>query len=968
MILSRHLFRYLSRYLSRYLDRWLSPLFAGLPLALTLGFTGPAAWAQTQAQTPPQATATSTAGLQKVTQVEGITEYRLANGLQLLLVPDDTKPTTTVNVTYRVGSRHESYGETGMAHLLEHLIFKGTPTTRNVTAEAGKRGRRFNGTTSFDRTNYYASFSANPDTLRWYLSWQADAMVNSFIARADLDTEMTVVRNEMEAGENNPFRSTSQQTLAAMYQWHNYGKSTIGARADVENVDIARLQAFYRLHYQPDNATLVVAGKFDTAQVLAWTAQYFGPLHKPTRLLQRTYTLDAAQDGERSVTVRRKGGAPLLLVGWHGVPAAHPDYPAVQVLVEILGAAPSGRLHKRLVDQQLAASTFGLSFGLAEPGPLMLGAQLAPGQDVTKARDALLATVEAIATEPITAEELERVRTQALNDWNEGFSDPEQVGVALSEAIGNGDWRLYFIERDRIRTLKLADVQRVATTLLLPDNRTVGTYLPTDAPRRAPAPARVDLAPLVAGYQGDAAVAQAEAFDPSPANLDARTQLSTLPSGLKVALLPKGTRGGTVQARLTLRFGDETSLRGQAMAVSAMGALIDKGGAGLSREQIRDAFDKLRAQVGIGAGGQGLSVAITTVREHLPAVITLVGKLLRQPAFPADALDERRSQQLASIASQRSEPGAVAANALQRHGNPYPRGDLRYAATFDETVQDVQALTLAAVRAAHQRFLSAANGEFSAVGDLDAGEVRRALESALGDWAAPAGVAAGGAGAAGAANVAGVAGGAGTAQAGPFVRVPQPWLAPQPTRQLLATPDKPNANLVLDQPVAINDTHADFAALLMANHLLGGDTSSRLWARIREQDGLSYDVRSGLSWNPFELHSRWSASAIFAPQNRPKVEAALQEEVARALKDGFSAAELAAGQTSVLGQRRLGRAQDPAVVGALGSNLYLQRNFALHQLNDDRIAALTLDQVNAALRRYVDPASWAVFWAGDFKP
>ncbi|MBC7726949.1 MAG: insulinase family protein [Microbacteriaceae bacterium] len=890
------------------------------------------------------------AGLQRATQVEGITEYRLANGLQLLLVPDDTKATTTVNVTYRVGSRHESYGETGMAHLLEHLIFKGTPTTRNVMAEAGKRGLRFNGSTWYDRTNYYASFSANPDTLRWYLSWQADAMVNSFIARADLDTEMTVVRNEMEMGENNPFRATSQKTLATMYQWHNYGKSTIGARADVENVDIGRLQAFYRLHYQPDNATLVVTGKFDTAQVLAWTAQYFVPLPKPQRVLQRTYTLDPAQDGERSVTVRRKGGAPLLLVAWHGVPAAHPDYPAVQLLVEILGAAPSGRLHKRLVNQQLAASTFGFAYGLAEPGPLMLGAQLAPGQDLAVAREALLATVDAIATEPITNEELERVRTQALNDWNEGFSDPEQVGVALSEAIGSGDWRLYFNERDRLRTVKLADLQRVATTLLLADNRTVGSYLPTDEPQRAPAPVRVDVAPLVAGYRGDAAVAQAEAFDASPANLDARSQLATLPSGLKVALLPKSTRGATVQARLTLRFGDEIRLRGQTMAVAAMGGLIDKGGAGMSREQIRDAFDRLRAQVGISAGGQGLSVAVTTVREHLPAVIALVGKLLREPAFPADALEERRRQLLAGIASQRSEPGAVAANALQRHANPYPRGDLRYAASFDETVQDVQGLTLAAVRAAHRQFVSAASGEFSAVGDMDAAAVRLALDTAFGDWAAPAAATTGSAGAAA------------------FVRAPQPWLAPQPTRQLLATPDKPNANLVLDQPIAINDSHADFAALLMANHLLGGDASSRLWARIREQDGLSYDVRSGLSWNPFEPHSRWTASAIFAPQNQPKVEAALQQEVARALQDGFTDAELAAGKTAVLNQRRLGRAQDPAVAGALGSNLYLQRSFALHQLNDDRIAALTLAQVNAALRRYIDPASWAVFWAGDFKP
>ncbi|MBL8352924.1 MAG: insulinase family protein [Burkholderiaceae bacterium] len=919
-----------------FLSRSLRPLLS-LLLAMAL------ATAATAAGSPPAA-ATLPAGLQQVTQVEGIVEYRLANGLQLLLVPDETKPTTTVNVTYRVGSRHENYGETGMAHLLEHLIFKGTPTTRNVMAEAGKRGLRYNGSTWYDRTNYFASFSANEETLRWYLSWQADAMVNSLIARADLDSEMTVVRNEMESGENNPFRSTFQQTLAAMFQWHNYGKSTIGARADVENVDIGRLQTFYRRFYQPDNATLVVAGKFDAAQVLAWVARYFGAIPRPQRVLEPTYTLDPVQDGERSVSVRRKGGAPLLLVAWHGVPAAHPDHAALKALADILGDAPSGRLHKRLVEQQLAASVFGFSLGLAEPGPLVVGAQLAPGQDLAAARAALLATVDAIAAEPITAEELDRVRTQALNDWNQGFSDPERVGVALSEAIGSGDWRLYFIERDRMRRLALADVQRVATTLLLPDNRTVGSYVPTDEPRRAPPPERVDVASLVRDYRGDAAVAQAEAFDATPANLDARTQLSTLPSGLKVALLPKGTRGAVVHARLTLRFGDETSLRGQGAAVAAMGALIDKGGAGMSRQQIRDTFDKLRAQVAFSAGDQALSVAITTVREHLPAVITLVGQLLRGPAFPADALDERRRQVLAGIASQRSEPGAVASNALQRHANPYPRGDLRYAPTFDEMVQDVQALTPAAVRALHGRFVSAAAGEFSAVGDLDAAAVRSALAAALGSWAAPAD------------------------GAPAFVRVPQPWVAPQPLRQRLATPDKPNANLVLDQPVAINDTHDDYPALLVANHLLGGYANSRLWARIRETDGLSYDVRSGVAWNPFEPHSRWQVSAIFAPQNQARVEAALQEEVARALKDGFTQAELDAGRQGLLNQRRLARAQDPVVAGMLGSNLYLQRSFALQQRNDDRIAVLTLDQVNAALRRHIDPASWAVFWAGDFKP
>ncbi len=912
------------------LYRWLSVwrlvwLISGLAL-----LAGTPAWAQ--------------AVLSPVSEVEGITEYRLPNGLQLLLVPDATKPSTTVNVTYRVGSRHENYGETGMAHLLEHLIFKGTPTTRNVMAEMGRRGLRYNGSTSFDRTNYFASFSANDDTLRWYLGWQADAMVNSLIARADLDTEMTVVRNEMESGENNPVRATMQQTLAAMYQWHNYGKATIGARADVENVDIARLQAFYRQYYQPDNATLVVAGKFDPAQVLAWVVQSFGPIARPQRTLSASYTVDPAQDGERSVTVRRKGGAPFLLAAWPIVPAGHPDFMAFEALSGVLGPAPSGRLHKRLVDKQLAASTFGFAWSLAEPGPLMLGVQLAPGQDVGRARSELLATVDALATEPVTADELERVRRQWLNDWDEGFANPERVGVALSEAIGNGDWRLFFLERDRMRALKLADVQRVALAYLKPDSRTLGSYLPTDDPQRAPAPALVDVAPMVLGYRGDSAVAQAESFDATPANLDARSQIGSLPTGLKVALLPKGTRGNLVQARLTLRFGDEASLRGQGLAVSAMGGLIDKGGAGLSREQISDAFDKLRAQVGFGGGGQGLSVSVTTVREHLPAVLTLVGKLLRDPAFPPEALEERRRQTLAAIAAQRSEPGAVASNALQRHGNPYPRGDLRYAATFDETVQDVQALTIADVRAVHRRFVSAATGEFSAVGDMDVAAVRSALAAALGDWRAPAdGPAA-------------------------FVRVPQPLLAVPPVRQLLATPDKPNATGLVEQALPLNDSHADYPALLVANHLLGGDAMSRLWSRIREKDGLSYDVRSRIAWSNFELNSSWQASAIFAPQNRGKVEAALQEEVARALKDGFSQTELDAGRNGLLNQRRLGRAQDAVVAGALGGNLYLQRSFALQQKTDDAIAALTVAQVNAALRAYILPAQWVLVWAGDFKP
>ena len=209
-------------------------------------------------------------GVSQVTSVEGITEYRLPNGLRVLLMPDASKPTVTVNMTYLVGSRHENYGETGMAHLLEHLLFKGTPGNPKIPEEFNKRGMRMNGTTSLDRTNYYELFQANDDNLKWALDMEADRMVNSFIAKKDLDTEMTVVRNEYERGENSPGSVLMKRMQSVAYDWHNYGNSTIGNRSDIENVKIENLQAFYRQYYQPDNAVLLVAGKFDTAKVLQW--------------------------------------------------------------------------------------------------------------------------------------------------------------------------------------------------------------------------------------------------------------------------------------------------------------------------------------------------------------------------------------------------------------------------------------------------------------------------------------------------------------------------------------------------------------------------------------------------------------------------------------------------------------------------------------------------------------------------
>ncbi len=879
------------------------------------------------------------APLKPVQTVEGIDEYRLPNGLTVLLAPDDSKPTTTVNVTYSVGSRHENYGETGMAHLLEHLMFKGTPTTRNVWSEFTRRGLRANGSTWLDRTNYFASFTANEDNLRWYLSWQADAMVNSFIARKDLDSEMTVVRNEMERGENNPSRMLFIKMLSSMYDWHNYGKATIGARADVENVDIPRLQAFYRMYYQPDNATLIVSGKFDPAKVIAWVEKDFGKIPKPKRVLPRLYTIDPVQDGERSVTLRRTGGAALMYASYHMPPGGHPDTAAVEVLGLVMADAPSGRLHKALVDSQLAAGVSAENMALADPGFAFFGAQLAPGGDPDKVRDVLVRTLESVASQPITEEELNRARAKWLKDWDLQFSNPETVGVALSETVAQGDWRLYFLLRDRVRDLSLADVNRVASAYMQPSNRTLAMFLPTEKPERAPAPQRVDLIAEMKTFKPVATIAKAEAFDASPANIESRTRRFDIAPGLKVSLLPKGTRGDVVQAQLRLLLGDEASLKGQEQAGQTLAEMLDKGTATLSRQQVQDRLTELKAQVQFQGDGSSIAASIVSTKANLPATIALVAQMLRQPALPEPALEELRRGALAGIEGQRKEPESLVEDAIYRHGDPYPRGDLRHQRSFDELTQDVKAISVDQLKQFHQRFVGLANAQFAAVGAMDPDAVRKALEEGFGGWKA----------------------------ATPFTRIEKPLVNVPPARIAIETPDKQNATMRARLAMPVRELDADQAPLLVANFIVGSGGSSRLWKRIREKEGLSYGVRSAVQWSPIDANSEWTASAIFAPQNRAKVETAFREEIDRSLKDGFTPEEVSQSKAALLNFRRLSRAQDGALAGLLVQNDYLKRTALVAQQLDDSIAAVTPEAAITAWRKYIDPNRFVMGVGGDFK-
>jgi zinc protease len=878
------------------------------------------------------------AGMAQGSSIEGVTEYRLANGLTVLLFPDASKPTTTVNVTYKVGSLHENYGETGMAHLLEHLMFKGTPGSGNLMTELGKRGMQFNGSTNTDRTNYFESFTANPENLDWALRMEADRMVNSFIRRSDLDSEMTVVRNEFESGENNPQLVLLGKMFASAYQWHNYAHLPIGARSDIENVDIARLQAFYRMYYQPDNAVLIVAGKFDVDTTLAAIAKNFGQIPKPTRTLPTIYTVDPVQDGERAVTLRRVGNSKFLGMMFHTVRGADPDYIATDVLGDALTIEPAGRLYKSLVETKKASAVESYSEAQHDPGTLTLFAQVDVGDEIAPARDGMFATIEDLKKNPITDAEVARIRTRNSKAFDEILANPQRFAVAISGAIALGDWRLFFLERDRYKNVTAADVQRVALSYLKRSNVTVGEFIPDAAPDRAPAPPPVDIAAMVKDYKGDASAAQGETFDTSIANLDARTQRYTLPNGLKVALLSKKTRGEGVNFSLTLHFADEKSAFGKQADGQLAGAMLMRGTAKKNRQELEDALDKLRAHVNVSGGETSASASGKTFRKELPDTLRLVAEILREPAFPAQELDTLKRERATGLEESRTDPQQVAVRALRREGNPYLVGDPRYAPTLDEELAWAKPVTPDTLRKFHSQFYGASNAELAIVGDFDEAAIRTLVVELFGSWKSP----------------------------GAYARVTDPLVPKKPFVLKFELADKANAFMIGRQSMPLNDLSPDYPALLVANFILGDSPTSRLWERLRQKEGLSYGVGSFFQPNSFEANSRFGMYAIFAPENLDKVRRGFAEEMALALKDGFTDAEVKTAKEALLQERRLSRNEDGGVAATLANQSFLGRTWSVSGQIDASIEKLTAADVNAALRKYLKPDEIGYAFAGEF--
>lgn len=881
-------------------------------------------------------------GIVKITSVEGITEYELtSNGLKILLFPDQSKPTITVNITYLVGSRHEGYGETGMAHLLEHMVFKGTPNHPNIPQELTEHGARPNGTTWYDRTNYFETFNATDENLRWALDMEADRMVNSFIKKEDLESEMTVVRNEFESGENDPSGILMERVLSTAYLWHNYGNSTIGARSDIENVPIENLQAFYRKYYQPDNAVLVVAGKIDVAKTLQYIKEFFGRIPKPERKLTPTFTKEPTQDGERQVTLRRVGDVQVVSCAYHTPPGSHPEYAAIAVLDEVLTNQPAGRLYKALVETKKASNVWSFAPGLKEGGFIYLSADVRLENSLDEAKEILLKTLDELPSNAPTQEEVDRAKQRILKDWELRFRNSTSVGLGLSEYIAQGDWRLAFLFRDQVEAVTTDHVLDVIKKYFKPSNRTTGLFIPEQNPDRAIIPDAPDLQTLLGNYKGKEAIAEGEDFDPSCENIEARTHRGKAPDNtIEFALLPKQTRGNSVSARLTLRFGDEKSLMGKTTVGELVAAMLNKGTTTLTRQQIQDKLDQLKARVSFFGGASSVTANIETEHDNLPAVIDLVAHMLKNPSFPQSEFEKLIEENLAGVESQRSEPTAIAVLEYRKCLSPYPKGDVRYVMNFDEQIEAYKATTLDDVKNFYKEFYGASDATVSVVGDFDEATVKAKILEHFAGWKSPK----------------------------PYQRISYEYKAAESANVSLNTPDKANAMFIAGMPLPMSDEDPDYAAMVMGNYILGGGfLNSRLAVRIRQKEGISYGVGSQFNASSKDKYGSFLAYAIYAPENVDKLEAAFKEEIDKVLAEGFTAEELEAAKSGYLQNRGMNRADDRSLSATLDNYLDLNRTLLWDKQLEEKIMNLTVEEINAAFKRYVDPSKFVIVKAGDFQ-
>jgi len=870
-------------------------------------------------------------GFRVMAQERGVEELRLeGNGLRVLLLPDPGVPVVAVCVVYHVGSRNEAVGHTGSTHLLEHLMFKGSQTFNGDTGKPIARvlervGAYFNATTWFDRTNYYETLS--PEHLELALEIEADRMRGALLREEDLATEMTVVRNEFERGENDPFDALLKESFAIAFREHPYHHPTIGWRSDIENTSIDRLRGFYDTFYYPDNATLVIVGAFERGEALALVDRHFGPLPAAPRPVPPVVTREPRQEGERRFAVRRAGEVGWVAVSWRTPEAAHADTHALAVLADAVGGGVTSRLYQRLVETGLCLDVQAVAWQLRDPGLFQVFATLNPPVAHERVERIIRRELAAVARKGLSRVELGRAKAQVEAQTAYHRDSPAQVAGALSEAVSSADWRFYLDYLDRIRAVEREDVLRVAAATFVEDAISVGHFIPRDG----------------RGGSGTVPRPEPSALRPAPcflrSELAPRVREAALPGGARLLLLPR-SGNATVNVHGSLLAGHALVEEHEWTAATLVPDMLERGTEAHTRLQLARTIENRGIELDVSGDGFNPVEVFCSGRclsRHLPLVLELLVEMLLHPVFPAEELERVRTLRLGELAQAQEDTFNRAFEAFSRL--TYPPGHPHRRRSVEERRAALARATREDLATVHASLYGPASLVLALVGDFDperaGGHLAKLLGHATGGCSEPPPV----------------------GRRGPHDA------APGRARDQMA--DKPNLDVVLGHPGGLRRADGDFLAAALGNAVLGQSTlSSRLGVRLRDREGLTYGVLSRF-FGASLLDGPWAATFSVAARDLERGEAAAREEITRYVTEGPSEAELADERAAMAGSYRVGL----ATPGAMARELVRLSRHGLPVAEIDRIPehilAVRREEVAEAVRRHIAPDRLSVTVAGD---
>lgn len=864
-------------------------------------------------------------GIERVTSVGGVVEYRLkSNGLKVLFNENHTAPVVTAMIVYRVGSRNEGVGFTGSTHFLEHMMFKGT-TDRHPSRGTGVDdilkpiGALYNATTSHDRTNYYGV--TGKTHLRTLLAIEADRMRNLILDENDRLSEMTVVRNEFEQGENDPNGVMYKELMAMSFREHPYHHPVIGWRSDVEGVPMERMKQFYDTFYWPNNATLIVSGDFDPDKTLPMIVELFGVIPASAHEIPHVYTTEPAQEGERTYTIRRKGNdMPQVWMGFHVPEADHADTYALAVAASILGGSNkrASRLYKALVDKGLAVSCWASSGQNRNPGLFMLAATCAPGVEPKMVEAAMLAELEGLIKRTAVSRELNRVKSANRKATILQRDDSMKFAELLCDGESVADWQWALGYDDRFDAVTAADVKRVAAKYFGANNRTTGYFMPEAE--------TADAEGQDAGA-GDATTTGGDSAGSGSAGTEPfadRVKRHVLPNGLTVlALATPGS--GTVSVAGSMRAGGYFGSYDKSLVPELVSYMLTKGASEASKVDLAEQLDSMGAGMGFNSGAFAVGFKTTVVKDDAPAYLALLGNVLRSPLFDQSELDKSLKEFEAFVRNGSSDTERIAAGRLSRA--LYDQSLVYHDKDFDALLAELTGITRGDLVEFHGAHYTPRGLIVSIVGDIDLDKVLELLPPSLTDW-----------------------------QGADLKPISVPVVAVPDKAQRIDVPvaGKASVDIIIGLPVDLKRTDAGYFAAALANAALGGDTmSARLGQEVREKNGLTYGITCRFD-NVAAGYGPWKIQLAVNPDNVDKALALVRTVVDHYRASGITEKELADEKGRAYGSFVVSLRSSLGIAAALSQLEFNGLGASAIDELKARYDAVTVDEVNAAIGKYFD--------------